>query len=165
MCRTHLSHFQFVANMNVYEHIGHISWDKCDPRQMCPYIDGFDKQAPFPLIPSLNSILFSSAHWNSRLGQTLSFIWKPFAAQHGMARKCLIECSRYTAVWILLWMYKLVSCPFNIIKCWVLLNPGLQGDDGSMHFHYCPWTGSVKRYSIFEDCSARQLCYYMYWHV
>jgi hypothetical protein len=37
VCRTHLSHFQFVANMNVYEHIGHTSWDKCAPRQMCSY--------------------------------------------------------------------------------------------------------------------------------
>ena len=107
VCRTHLSHFQFVANMNVYEHIGHISWDKCDPRQMCPYTAGFDTQASFPLIPSLNSILFSSAHWNSRLGQTLSFIWRPFAAQHGMARTCLIEGSMFTAVWKHLWMYQI----------------------------------------------------------
>jgi hypothetical protein len=37
VCRTHLSHFQFIANMNVYEHIGHTSWDKCAPRQMCSY--------------------------------------------------------------------------------------------------------------------------------
>jgi hypothetical protein len=38
VCRTHLSHFPFFANINVYEHIGHTSWDKCDPRQMCSYI-------------------------------------------------------------------------------------------------------------------------------
>jgi hypothetical protein len=35
--RTHLSHFQIVAITNVYEHIGHPSWDKCAPRQMCSY--------------------------------------------------------------------------------------------------------------------------------
>jgi hypothetical protein len=27
VCRTHLSHFQFVANMNVFEHISHTSCD------------------------------------------------------------------------------------------------------------------------------------------
>jgi hypothetical protein len=37
VCRTHLSHFPFFASMNVYEHIGHTSWDKCAPRQMCSY--------------------------------------------------------------------------------------------------------------------------------
>jgi hypothetical protein len=37
VCRTHLSHFQFVANMSVYKHISHTSWDKCAPSQICSY--------------------------------------------------------------------------------------------------------------------------------
>jgi hypothetical protein len=40
VCRTHLSHFQSVAKVNVYEHIGHTLWDKCAPRQMCSYNAG-----------------------------------------------------------------------------------------------------------------------------
>ncbi len=41
-----------------------------------------DMQYLYSLIPCQNSILFSSAHCFSRLGQTHSFIWEPYAVQH-----------------------------------------------------------------------------------
>jgi hypothetical protein len=70
----------------------------------------------------------------SRLGHTLFITWGPYAAFHGMARKCLIEGSMVTAVWTHLRLFLNSKFYYIMFKCWILLKPVLGGVDGNLHF-------------------------------
>jgi hypothetical protein len=70
----------------------------------------------------------------SRLGRTLYITWGPYAAFHGMARKCRIEGSKKTAVWIHLRMFINSKFYYFTFKCWILLKPVPGGVDGNLHF-------------------------------
>jgi hypothetical protein len=75
---------------------------------------------PFYLLPSL--------------GQTLFITLGPYAAFHGMARKCHIEGSMITAVWTHLRTFLNLKFYYFMFKCWILLKPVLGGVDGNLHF-------------------------------
>jgi hypothetical protein len=70
----------------------------------------------------------------SRLGHTLFIIWRPYAAFHGMARKCHIKGSMITAVWTHLRMFLNSKFYYFRFKCWILLKSVLGGVDGNLHF-------------------------------
>jgi hypothetical protein len=70
----------------------------------------------------------------SRLGHTLFITWGPYAAFHGMARKCHIEGSMITAVWTHLRMFLNSKFYYFMFKCCILLKPVLGGVDGNLHF-------------------------------
>jgi hypothetical protein len=83
------------------------------------------KIIPFYLVPP---IVFS------RFRHTLSITWGPYAAFHGMARKCHVEGSMVTAVWTHQRMFLNSKCYHFMFKCWILFKPVLGGVDGSLHF-------------------------------
>ena len=75
---------------------------------------------------------------------------------------------------VLIWKYRIEGSMFTAIcipsfgmdrnctvywcKYWVALNPGLDGVGSNMHFHYCPWTGSIKpSLQYFHICRVRWL--------
>jgi hypothetical protein len=81
----------------------------------------------------------------SCLEQTHSFIWGPYPAENGMVFiwKYRIEGSMFTAICIPLFGMD-QYCTVYWCKYWIAHNPGLSGVGCNMHFHYCPWTGSIK---------------------
>jgi hypothetical protein len=64
----------------------------------------------------------------------------PFAAFHGMARKCHIEGSMITAVWTHLRMFLNSKFDHFMFKCWILLKPVLRGVDDSYENRYATRT-------------------------
>jgi hypothetical protein len=102
-----------------------------------------DMQDLYSQIPCQNSILLVPPIVFSFRANPY-FIWGPYAAEHGMVLiwKYRIEGSIFTAIYTpSFWMDR------NYTVYWfqycVALNPGLGGVGRTMHFHYCPWTGSI----------------------
>jgi hypothetical protein len=93
------------------------------------------------------------------LVQTHSFIWGPYAAEHGMVLiwKYSIEDSMFTAICIPLFGID-QNCTVYWCKYWVALNPGLGSVGSNMHSHYCPWTSQIKpSLQCFHICRVRWL--------